>query len=194
MRFQVLNWCRKGWDFQEIKPVNPKGNQTWIFTGRTDDEADTLVTWCEEPTHWKRPSFMLGKIEGKRRVRQRIRWLDGITTSVDMNLSKLQETVEDTKVWRVVVHEGAESDTTWWLNSNNCFCTWNRHESLGARGQIIVDRITVPKDAHAPSPWNLLACYPTKQGTLQMWFKTQLEISLLSWIIWVGPKWSQRSL
>ena len=45
-------------DFKEIKPVNPKGNQPWMFIGRTDTEAEapiTLVTWCEEPTNWKRP-------------------------------------------------------------------------------------------------------------------------------------------
>ena len=66
---------------------------------------------------------MLGKIEGRRRRgRQRRRGLYGITTSVDMSLSKCQETVGDTKAWCVAVHKGAESDTTWWLKSNNnCF-------------------------------------------------------------------------
>ena len=59
-------------------------------------------------------TLMLGGIEGKRREsQQRMRWLDGITTSVDMNLSKLEETVEDSKVWRVAAHEGAESNKTW---------------------------------------------------------------------------------
>ena len=51
---------------KEIKPVNPKGNQPWIFIRGTDAEADTLATWCEEPTHWKR-HWLLGKIEGRRR-------------------------------------------------------------------------------------------------------------------------------
>ena len=41
---------------KEIKPVDPKGNQSWIFIGRTDAEGEALVTWCKEPTHSKRPN------------------------------------------------------------------------------------------------------------------------------------------
>ena len=64
-------------------------------------------------------TLMLGKIEGKRRRgRQRIRWLDGITDSMDMSLSKLQEMVKDREAWHAASHEIAESGMTWQLNKN----------------------------------------------------------------------------
>ena len=82
-------------NYKEIKLVHPKGNQTRISIGRTDAELEALIHWSQELTHWKK-TLMLGKIEGKRRRgRQGVRWLESIVDSVEMNLSKLQEIVED---------------------------------------------------------------------------------------------------
>ena len=84
-----------------IKPVNPKGNQPWIFTGRTDAEAELqyfghLMLRADS----LEKTLMLGKIEGRRRGGwQTVRWLDNITDSMDMNWSKLLEIVKDRGAW-----------------------------------------------------------------------------------------------
>ena len=132
------------WEFldcKEIQPVHPKGDQSWVFVGRTDVEAETPYFGH---LMWRADSFektlMLGKIEGRRkRGRQRMRWLDGITDSIDMVLGRL---------W--VGHRGLaccgswgrrESDTTEWLNWTELFKLLRHHSRCSSIIFYTIDKI-----------------------------------------------------
>ena len=162
----LKNWCfwtlvlektlERPLDCKEIQPVNTIGNQSWIFIGRTDAEAEAPILWPPDGKNWLIEKTLLGKIEGRRiRGQQRMRRLYGITNSMAMSLSRLQELVMNQSAWCAAARAVTKSWTRLsnWTEQKCKIEHWNRKRESEMQDGKRWDNKTAEKEVTLVTCW-----------------------------------------